>query len=153
MTFPSMTRSWVIICVFSHFEKESITRLIWGDVGRGEGQEKMATNIICAIDVALFGIVLSPLTVNGHFTNKPRPLTKTYWSVNASLFPYARPRLCFFVVFPLLAANLWPRSPPTRQIFLESCNLTASHMLEAAPFCQRPGFPCCKHAGTIFVIL
>lgn len=70
--------------------------------------------------------------------------------------PYVQPRLCFFVVFPLLAANLWPRSPPTRQIFLESCNFTASRMLEAAPSCQRPGLPGCKHAAgaaTVSVVL
>lgn len=35
--------------------------------------------------------------------------------------------LCFnwlWVIFLHLAANLWPRSPPTGQIFCENCNLT-----------------------------
>lgn len=89
----------------------------------------------------LYGTVSNRFTVSGHFVNKPQHHADPYRSENASFSTHVQPGLCFFVVFPHLAANLWHRSPPTGQIFLESCNLRAPHMFEAAPFCQKSGFP------------
>lgn len=109
----------------------------------GRRGKRRATDscIICTFCLVLHGTVSNRFTVSGHFVNKSQHHADPYWSVNASFSTHVQPGLCFFVGFPHLAANLWPRSPPMGQIFLESCNLRVPHMFEAAPFCQKSGFP------------
>lgn len=87
-------------------------------LGRGQGQEREGN----ALHSVVWYCVVS---VSGHFVNKPWHLAESCQSVNASFSPYVEPSLCFFVVFPDLAANRWPRSPPTGQNLFGSCNLRA----------------------------
>lgn len=112
-------------------------------IGGGRG-EKESSRLMCYMYIVSNVVWNCFKSVYCHWSlvYKPQHRADSYQSVNASFSTHVQPGLCFFVVFPHLAANLWPRSPPTGQIFLESCNLRAPHMLEAVPFGQKPGFPC-----------
>lgn len=112
---------------------------------RGKSRAKDSC-VVCTFCLVLYRTVSNQFTVSGHFVNKPQHRADWYRSVNASFSTHVQPGLCFFVVFPHLAANLWPRSPPTGQIFLESCNLRASHMFEAAPLLSEIRFSTFPHS-------
>lgn len=110
-------------------------------LGIATNRTKMDISVISYHGQSLCKWAYSPFTVIGPTT---RSLNFTGQFMHDSTHMLSQVMLCFnwlWVIFLLLTANLWPRSPPTGQIFCENYNLTTgfSHM-RVSPLLSGPRF-------------